>query len=147
MYNDSDNIITFTVNWIIIYNPINWINLNCYCHWILPLQLFALAVFISTILLVVIGSVVVVKYYQYYHQCYNFISISLNTVRRLTHKELKMQWCVLSTVAIDALVLKPQTITIHNADQISIASGQFQKTCVNNILKYNTNVEQKSPLI
>ena len=33
----------------------------------------------------------------------------------LTHKELEMHGCILSTVAIDALVLKHQTNSIHSA--------------------------------
>ena len=40
-------------------------------------------------------------------------SISLNV---LTHEQLEMHGSVLSTVATDALVLKHQTISIHNAD-------------------------------
>ena len=34
----------------------------------------------------------------------------------LTHKQLEMYECLLSTVATDALVLKHQAICIHNAD-------------------------------
>ena len=33
-----------------------------------------------------------------------------------THKELDMHGCVLSTVSTDALVLKHQATSIHNAD-------------------------------
>ena len=34
----------------------------------------------------------------------------------LTHKELEMHGCILSTVANDALVLKHQAISIHSAE-------------------------------
>ena len=34
----------------------------------------------------------------------------------LTHKQLKMHGCIISTVATDALVLKHQAISIHSAD-------------------------------
>ena len=44
----------------------------------------------------------------------------------LTHKQLKMHGCMLSTEATDALVLKHQGISTHSADQISIALHQFQ---------------------
>ena len=37
-----------------------------------------------------------------------------------------MLGCVLSIVATDALVLKHQVISSHNADQVSIVQGQFQ---------------------
>ena len=37
-----------------------------------------------------------------------------------------MHGCILSNVATDALVLKHQVISIHSADLISIALGQFQ---------------------
>ena len=37
-----------------------------------------------------------------------------------------MHGCIISTVATDALVLKHQSISIHSADQISIALDQFQ---------------------
>ena len=43
----------------------------------------------------------------------------------LTHKQLKMYDCELNTVATDALVLKHQTISIHNDDLISIALDQL----------------------
>ena len=35
---------------------------------------------------------------------------------RLTHKQLEMYGCVLSTVVTDALVLKHQAISIYSAD-------------------------------
>ena len=35
---------------------------------------------------------------------------------RLTHKQLEIHGCVLSTVATDALVLKYQAISVHSAD-------------------------------
>ena len=44
----------------------------------------------------------------------------------LSHKQLEMHGCKFSTVATDALVLKHQAISIHSADQISIAVDQFQ---------------------
>ena len=34
----------------------------------------------------------------------------------LTHKQLQIHWCILSTVTTDALVLKHQAIRIHSAD-------------------------------
>ena len=43
----------------------------------------------------------------------------------LTHKQLETHGCVLSTVATDALVLKHQAISIHSAEQISIALDWF----------------------
>ena len=43
-----------------------------------------------------------------------------------THEWLEMHGCVLSTVAIDALVLNHQAITIHNVDRILIVLGMFQ---------------------
>ena len=39
---------------------------------------------------------------------------------------MEMYWCVLSIVAADALVLKHQTISIHNADYIFIILDQFE---------------------
>ena len=38
-----------------------------------------------------------------------------------------MHWCILSTVATDALVLKHQAISIYSADEISIALDWLQK--------------------
>ena len=38
----------------------------------------------------------------------------------LTHEQLEMLVCVLSTVAADGLVLKHRAISIHYADQIDI---------------------------
>ena len=43
----------------------------------------------------------------------------------LTHKHMEIHVYKLSTVAIDALVLKHQTISTHSADQICIAFDQF----------------------
>ena len=43
----------------------------------------------------------------------------------LTHKQLETYGRVLSTVAIDALVLKHQAISIHSAEQTSIALDRF----------------------
>ena len=48
----------------------------------------------------------------------------------LAHKQLEMYGCILSTVAIDVLVLKHQAISIHKADQISIALDPFLTTNV-----------------
>ena len=39
---------------------------------------------------------------------------------------MEMYWCVLSTVAADALVLKHQGISIHSADYIFIILDQFK---------------------
>ena len=55
------------------------------------------------------------------------------TIQHLTHKQLETHVCILSTVATDALFLKNQAISIHNADQISIELDQFQTK----ILLYN----------
>ena len=49
-------------------------------------------------------------------------SLDLN---ELTHKLLKMHGCIVSAVATDALVLKHQAISIHNADWIYIALDPF----------------------
>ena len=39
-----------------------------------------------------------------------------NQLSALTHKQLEMHRCALSTVATDALVLKHQAISSHSAD-------------------------------
>ena len=44
----------------------------------------------------------------------------------LTHKQLEMHQCVLSTVATDDLVLKHQAISIHSADSILNVLDPFQ---------------------
>ena len=46
----------------------------------------------------------------------------------LTLKHREMHGCVVSTVATDALVLKHQAISIHNADLTFIILGQFHIT-------------------
>ena len=43
----------------------------------------------------------------------------------LTHKQLEMHGCQLSTAATDALVLKNQAISIHSAEWILIVLGKF----------------------
>ena len=43
----------------------------------------------------------------------------------LTHKQLDMHGCVLSTAATDALVLKHQAISIQSVDQIFIVLDNF----------------------
>ena len=43
----------------------------------------------------------------------------------LTHKQLETYGCVLSTVATNALMLKHQVISIHNAEWISMALNRF----------------------
>ena len=43
----------------------------------------------------------------------------------LTHKQLEIHRCILSTVATDALVLKHLAISIHSADWIFIVMDQF----------------------
>ena len=43
----------------------------------------------------------------------------------LTHKQLEMHGCVISTVATAALVLKHQAISNHSADKIFMVSAQF----------------------
>ena len=44
---------------------------------------------------------------------------------RLTPKHQETHGCVVSTVATDALVLKHQAISIHNADWIFIVLDHF----------------------
>ena len=39
-------------------------------------------------------------------------------MQALTRKQLEMHGCIISIVATDALVLKHQGISIHNADSI-----------------------------
>ena len=45
----------------------------------------------------------------------------------LTPQQLERHGCAFSTVATDALMLKHPAVSIHNADQISIALDQFLK--------------------
>ena len=52
-------------------------------------------------------------------------SSDLQECRMLTPKHRETHGCVVSTVATDALVLKHQAITIHNADQTFIVLDQF----------------------
>ena len=54
----------------------------------------------------------------------------------LTLKHRETHGCVVSTVVTDALVLKHQAISIHNADQTFIVLDQFH------INKYHTYGEQ-----
>ena len=54
----------------------------------------------------------------------------------LTHKQQETHGCILSTVATDALVLKHQAISIHNADWIAIVLDQFHTK------KYHSYKEQ-----
>ena len=56
---------------------------------------------------------------------------------KLTHKQLEMHGCVLSTVPTDAIVQRHQIISIHNADWIFIVFGQFHTD------KYSIYREQK----
>ena len=60
-----------------------------------------------------------IPYGNSYHQC-----LYLNVI--LTPNLLETHECVLSTVPTDVLVLKYQDLSIHSADQISIALDQFQ---------------------
>ena len=59
----------------------------------------------------------------------------------LTLKHRETHGCVVSTVAADALVLKHQAISIHNADETLIVLDQFHikniTLMVNNIMKWN----------
>ena len=48
-------------------------------------------------------------------------------ISSLTLKHRETHGCVVSTVATDALVLKHQAITIHNADETFIVLDQFHK--------------------
>ena len=52
---------------------------------------------------------------------------------------METQGCILSTAAIDALVLKDQAISIHSADQISFVLDQSQIKILHlvNIEKYD----------
>ena len=56
-----------------------------------------------------------------------FISLHNNEmyIHLLTHKQLEINVCVLSTVATDALVLKHQAISTHDAEYIFIVLDQF----------------------
>ena len=67
----------------------------------------------------------------------------------LTHKQLEMHGCILSTVTTDALALKLQAISIHSADNIFIELDQFHAeilVIVNNIRKHNYISENKANL-
>ena len=59
----------------------------------------------------------------------------------LTLKHQEMHGCIVSTVATDALVLKHQAISIHNADLTFVVLDQFQikdiAHKVNSIRKWN----------
>ena len=44
----------------------------------------------------------------------------------LTHKQLEIHGCVISSVATDGLVLKHQAISSHTIDKIVIVLDQFQ---------------------
>ena len=61
------------------------------------------------------------------------------TLSRLTPKHRETHGCVVSTVATDALVLKHQVISIHNADYTFIVLDQFHikdiTLMLNNITK------------
>ena len=61
----------------------------------------------------------------------------------LTHKQLEMDGCILSTEATVALVLKHQAISIRGADKILIVLNQFhteisqlQGTILKNEIKF-----------
>ena len=45
----------------------------------------------------------------------------------LTHKQLELHGCILSTVATDGLALKHQAISIHSADWIFIVFHRFHE--------------------
>ena len=66
-----------------------------------------------------------------------------SSCRWLSHKQLKMHGCILTTVAIDALVLKHHVIRIHHAVQISIKLDQFQTK----IIHFWKILENKTQLI
>ena len=51
-----------------------------------------------------------------YIVCSQFIWLPTSCNPSLTHKQLEMYWCILSTVATDALVLKHQAISIQNTN-------------------------------
>ena len=62
-----------------------------------------------------------------------------------------MHWCILSTAAIDVLVLKHQAISNHSADQSYIEFNQFHKkniiSKVNNTRKIKSNFEKKCLMV
>ena len=51
----------------------------------------------------------------------------------LTHKQLEMHGCICSNVAVDALVLKHQAISTHNADKFVLYQANFMQIyCIYN---------------
>ena len=50
----------------------------------------------------------------------------MNLINILTHEQLEMHGCMLSTVATDALVLKHQAISMHRAGKIFLDLDEFQ---------------------
>ena len=64
----------------------------------------------------------------------------------LTHKQLEMHGCQLSTAATDALVLKNQAISIHSAEWILIVLGKFHIEILHRItLENEITYEDKLP--
>ena len=51
--------------------------------------------------------------------------LSADNIALLTLKRRETHGCIVSTVATDALVLKHQAISIHNADKTFIVLDQF----------------------
>ena len=71
----------------------------------------------------------------------------MNVLDLLTHKPLEIYGCVISTVATDALVPKHHTISIHNADLVSIVLPKIHKKNItftaNNMGDCNLHFEKK----
>ena len=53
------------------------------------------------------------------------ITWNLMALQELTHKQLEIYGCVISTLATDALVLQHQVISTHSSDQIFSVLNQF----------------------
>ena len=72
-------------------------------------------------------------------------SYFLFVIIRLTHKQLKTNDCVISSVAAVALALKHQAISTHGADEIRNALEQFQKYgfTLNNTRCWNYTLKMK----
>ena len=76
---------------------------------------------------------------HYLNQCWHITRVAqkyahdgiIEDSNQLTLKQLETQRSIPSTIAIDALVLQHQAISIHIADQISLALDQFQRWVIN----------------
>ena len=72
-----------------------------------------------------------------------FGQINEAQIYSLTNKLLQTHRCILSTLATDPLLLKHQAISIHSADQISIALDQFQTKILHSWWTLETNEHWK----